>query len=234
MMADKQDTDTKEQPKQEVDEKPEEQENGNIEETQSEPAARARTFTEKGRIYSEQQMEKSFSSLKSLCTRITVMVNNREPEERISQKYRDWMESYEDFLDRHYSHSRKLNQTDLSDYLKTYDERETYLQNFKTALQDYFASQAKIKEQQSKSLPEDGQDNRSFGRGQYSTVSAVSSRKLAEEEKRAELEAKKESLKKKKEIELAKVALKMEEEKLEIETNIAMAKAKTKVFDKFE
>ncbi|XP_062588283.1 uncharacterized protein LOC134249947 [Saccostrea cucullata] len=232
-MADKQDPETKEQPKekQEISEQNEEQEN--IEETHSENGARIRKLTEKGRIYSEQQIEKSFSSLKSLCTRITGMVNNQEPEEMIRQKYRDWMDSYDDFLDRHYDHSRKLNQTDLAEYLKGYDERETFLQNFKTSLQEYFASQAKIKDQETKLLHEDG-DNRSFGHGQFSSVSAVSSRKLAEEEKRAELEAKKESLKKKKEIELAKVALKMEEEELEIETNIAMAKAKTKVFDKFE
>jgi hypothetical protein len=50
----------------------------------------------------------------------------------------------------------------------------------------------------------------------------ISSKRLEAEEKGIELEARKQAMKRKREIEMAKTALKMEEEELDIEADIAV------------
>ena len=60
----------------------------------------------------------------------------------------------------------------------------------------------------------------SVGKGsQMSSSSSLASKRLEAEEKRIELEAKKQALQKRREIEMAKIALKMEEEELNIKTD---------------
>jgi hypothetical protein len=62
-----------------------------------------------------------------------------------------------------------------------------------------------------------------------SLSNVVSSKRLVEEERIAELEAKREIMKKRKNLEL-----KMQEEELQLELDLAVSEAKTKVFDKYE
>jgi hypothetical protein len=187
---------------------------------------RPRTFTLKGREFSEEQVAKCFYSVKKLSTNMNQMLANKDPTEHIRLKYIDWMQGYELFMNLHNKHLQKLKENEQEEYLSHHHQRETYLLNTKSAIQDYFRSAQVIKQQESVNM-----ENKSV---KSDSRSSISSKRLEAEEKRIELEARKQAMKRKREIEMAKTALKMEEEELDIETDIAVADAKSKVYDHLE
>lgn len=67
-----------------------------------------------------------------------------------------------------------------------------------------------------------------------SNASNISSQRIKEETKLAELEARKSVLKRKKQLEMAKLQLKLDEEELDIDTGIAVSHAKSEVLQKYE
>lgn len=187
---------------------------------------RPRTFTLKGREFSEEQVAKCFYSVKKLSTNMIQMLANKDPTEHIRIEYIDWMQGYELFMNLHNKHLQKLKENEQEEYLSHHHQRETYLLNTKSAIQDYFRSAQVIKQQESVNM-----ENKSV---KSDSRSSISSKRLEAEEERIELEARKQAMKRKREIEMAKTALKMEEEELDIETDIAVADAKSKVYDHLE
>ncbi|CAC5362242.1 unnamed protein product [Mytilus coruscus] len=73
-----------------------------------------------------------------------------------------------------------------------------------------------------------GRSVRSAGR------SSVSSKRLEVEVKRIKLEAKRQAMNRKRELEMAKTALHLDEDELQMQTEIAVADAKAMIYDKFE
>lgn len=199
-----------------------------IDELNAVGGARTRIYTDKGRQLSEEQIIKSFNSVKKISTQLNQMLANKDSNEQIRLLYCQWMQCYEQFSDLHNKHVPKLKESDKEEYLLSHDQRETFLINIKKAVQDYLKTTTEI---QQKTVPNSNIDNRSVKSG---SRSSISSKRLEAEEKRIELEAKKQALKRKSEIEMAKIKLKMEEEELNIETDIAVADAKAKVYDQLE
>jgi hypothetical protein len=187
---------------------------------------RPRMFTLKGREFSEEQVAKCFYSVKKLSSNMIQMLANKDPTEHIRLKYIDWMQGYELVMNLHNKHLQKLKENEQEEYLSHHHQRETYLLNTKSAIQDYFRSAQAIKQQESVNI-----ENKSV---KSDSRSSISSKRLEAEENKIELEARKQAMKRKREIEMAKTALKMEEEELDIETDIAVADAKSKVYDHLE
>jgi hypothetical protein len=151
------------------------------------------------------------------------MLANKDPTEHIRLKYIDWMQDYELVMNLHNKHLQKLKENEQEEYLYHHHQRETYPLNTKSAIQDYFRLAQVIKQQESVNI-----ENKSV---KSDSRSSISSKRL-EAEKKIELEARKQAMKRKREIKMAKTALK--EEELDIETDIAVADAKSKVYDHLE
>jgi len=203
--------------------------NENQKDAEVSAGARQRTYTEKGQQYNEEQIDKFYTSMKIKCTKITKSIMERESYEQIRTMYSEWMNIYEQFLYLHNQHLYKLPDTGnkKSDYLQNHYQRETYLNNFKTEVQDNLIAQSS---ELSKQLQRTSYQGSIHG----SARSAISTKRLEAEEKRVELEERKRALKKKQELEMAKLALQIKEEELQIETEIAVANAKAEVLNKFE
>lgn len=190
---------------------------------ENEQGARSRKFTEQGKLYSEQQLSKCYNKLRKLSLKLRDMIESDETTKNVREMYKEWMIDYEHFLTSHNVHSKRLDNEDLSHYMVTHLDRESYLKDSKVIFENYL-SQQDVERLERRS-------NRSSVK---SLSSVISSKRLEEEERIAELEAKREVLKKRKDLELAKVALQMREEELHLELDLAVSEAKTKVFDKYE
>ena len=130
-------------------------------------------------------------------------------------------------MDLHKQHLQKLHVHEREQYILVHDQRETFMINFKTSFEDFMNAHSDTKVRLNKPP--------SVGKGsQMSSSSSLASKRLEAEEKRIELEAKKQALQKRREIEMAKIALQMEEEELNIKTDIAVADAKVRAYDIFE
>ena len=151
------------------------------------------------------------------------MISDKERQEAIRVRYNNWMDQYEQFLIKHNTHLNRLHEHEREEYMQTHNLRDTFLMNCKFEIQQHLNSNPVQMQAGAKA--------RSHRSG---SSSSVSSKRLEAEERRVELEAKKQALKKKREIEMAKVALQLEEEELKIQTDIAVADAKVRVYDEFE
>lgn len=85
---------------------------------------RPRTFTLKGREFSEEQVAKCFYSVKKLSTNMIQMLANKDPTEHIRLKYIDWMQGYELFMNLHNKHLQKLKENEQEEYLSHHHQRD--------------------------------------------------------------------------------------------------------------
>ena len=137
---------------------------------------RPRSLTLKGRESSEEQVARCFYSVKKLSTNMIQMLANKDPTEHIRLKYIDWMQGYELFMNLHNKHLQKLNENEQEEYLSHHHQRETYLLNTKSAIQDYFRSTRAIKQKKSVNV-----ENKSV---KSDIRSSISSKRLEAEEKK--------------------------------------------------
>ena len=192
---------------------------------QEENGARARIFSHKGRVNNEDKLEKQFNKVKTFTAKIERMIADKEPYEQVRLRHGEWMQHYEQFYEDHNYHYSKLNEGDKEEYMNIHNAREVFLHNFKTKVEEYLNSNANTRMQS---------DHKPAKSHLSAGSSSLSSKKLENEEKRIELAVRKEALKKKREIEMAKLSLQLKEEELDIETEMAVTDAKSKVYDEFE
>ena len=194
-------------------------------------AIRHRIFTEKGKYYELEQVNDLFISLRNITEKTLTLLSIHSSYDVIRNNYHLWMEKFEIYIERHQNPMSRLDYSDKEKYILEFEDRDAYLQNFKRTIENYFTAKEETRSRHtSKSTKSQcrSQSNHS------SVLSNISSRKLMEEQKKAELEAQKAALTKRREIELAKIQLQMEQEELTITTRIAVAEAKSKILDKYE
>lgn len=194
---------------------------------ESRPSRENKKFTEKFRSYKLEQYYDSFRKLKSTVTKIKkLMLENRDTE-LVRKEYVTWMDNYEHFLNLFDVLATQTDDIQEKNKLITdHQDYDIFLTNFKKEVEAFFSVQSEtVNVNKTKTRSRNSQSLRS---------PHVSLEKLKEEQKIAELEARKASLMKRKKLEMAKLELTLEEEKLNLETDIAISNAKTEVLEKYE
>ncbi|CAG2211289.1 unnamed protein product [Mytilus edulis] len=207
-----------------------------------ENTARKRTFTEKGKLYEKKTIDDMFEVIKRLCENILSFVEKNAPFEVIRSKFSLWMDKYEHYLEQHQNFMARIREQEKEEYIYIYEDREAFLCDFKRTIEKYFSdsqSQTSSSHRGDRYTSRQGpashhSDQRSTHSSRSSILSNISSKKLAEEQQRVELELKKEALKKKRLLELAKINIQMDEEELDLSTGIAVSDAKTNILNKYE
>ncbi|VDI57783.1 Hypothetical predicted protein [Mytilus galloprovincialis] len=164
------------------------------------------------------------------------------PFEVIRSKFSLWMDKYEHYLEQHQNFMARIREQEKEEYIYIYEDREAFLCDFKRTIEKYFSdsqSQTSSSHRGDRYTSRQGpashhSDQRSTHSSRSSILSNISSKKLAEEQQRVELELKKEALKKKRLLELAKINIQMDEEELDLSTGIAVSDAKTNILNKYE
>ncbi|XP_006819133.1 uncharacterized protein LOC102802549 [Saccoglossus kowalevskii] len=219
-------------------------------------STRIKIPTDKGFEYA---MEINRKKLKSLCTQLHAMTDQilgqmETPTDVnvVRKKYTAWMEVYEEFLDTHDAYVKYLSGQEQWEFQSSWFEKdERAFQGFNRKVSDWISKQDSQSRKTHGISPEDSVStvgtytrNR-LGRYQSSVASSrsslLSAARLKEEQRKAELLARVAALDQRKKLEIeriqqeeAKIALKLREEKLALETEMAIAEAKTKVLDKFD
>ena len=213
--------------------------------TQIDMGARARTFTKKGQSYELDKLAEGFSILKALSQNIMRMVTDKEPYDSIEGKYSLWMDKYEAFLEKHQNIMANIRPDDKEQYIAVFEERNRCLNDVKAFLENYFLAIHKEWKQEllnvhntkgSKTVRSrhSSSEHSSSRHSSTSSRASISSQKIKEEQKRAELETKMKALEKRKHLELAKLRLKLEEEEFQLSTDIAISDAKYQVLNQYE
>ena len=201
---------------------------------------RSRTLTEKGLQYQielkAKTRHKAWKQLQAKTNHINSMFIEVVTRQERQLLYSHWMTLYEQFMDsdEEYIHllSAEMTKEDRSSW---FDEQYEQFEHFKGKIQSWISnsgSATSVKQEDVKSHHSGSQ--RSGSSRTPSMRSTLSSARLKEEQKRAELLVKASALEQKRKLEQAKLELKLKEEQLEIEYQIAIANAKTKVVDDFE
>ncbi|XP_061175604.1 uncharacterized protein LOC133184531 [Saccostrea echinata] len=199
---------------------------------ESRPSRENKKLTVKARSYKLQEYYDSFRKLKSSVTQIkNLMLENRDTE-LIRKRYSSWLDNYEHFLNLFdVLKTQTEDEQEKSKLLLDHQDYDIFLINFKKEVEAFFSYQDTVKNEKMNV----NSVNKAQSRNSRTTKSScVSLEKLKEEQKLAELEARKASLKKRKELELAKLELTLKEEEFNIETDIAISNAKTEVLQKYE
>ena len=191
---------------------------------------RDRKLTEKGLVYKTERYTGTFNSLKQTAMHIRKMMAENEELEKIHKRYAGWLTDYEHLLSLFDEIIANLEEGDKETVTNEHQNYDIFLTNFKREVENH------ISVRQVKTESTLKQSNRGSVRtkSRLSVVSNVSSQLLKEEKTKAELEARKMALDRKKDIEIAKLKLRFQEEELELDTNIAVSSAKSKVLQKFE
>ncbi|XP_038063125.1 uncharacterized protein LOC119733827 [Patiria miniata] len=151
------------------------------------------------------------------------------------------MSTYEDLLKENSEYCTLLSKEELQEYLdNSWDSRDTYLKNFKV----YYSNWETVRSQKEQDVGVPRQRHgttdsenltsisRISGRGSRTSIaSAISSARLKAEQEKAALEARMKALKRRREIEMAKLKLRLEEEELNLTTELDIVHAKEKVLD---
>ena len=189
---------------------------------------RATKLTENGKSFKLEQYYGMFRKLKTSVTRIKkLMLENKSDTEDVRKQYSTWLQTYGHFLDLFDELKSQIDdKTEKDKMCADHFDYDIFLVNFKKEVEDYFSGMEEIRSKSSKA-----KSRRESG---TSYASSISSQRIKEETKVAELEARKAALFKKKKLEMAKLQLKLEEEELDIDTGIAVSHAKTEVLQKYE
>ncbi|XP_022335109.2 uncharacterized protein LOC111131734 [Crassostrea virginica] len=200
---------------------------------EEEHVQRDRALSEKGKVYKLELYEQSFKSLKQSVTQIKrlILENKTENREEIRKKYSKWLQNYEHFL---LLFEQMVigckDQQEKDEVVKSHYDYDVFLMNFKREVEEFFSCQESVKYETQNETKRDARSHKS----RSSASSSISFEKLKEEQRIAELETRKASLKKRKELEIAKLELKLKEEELDLDTDIAISNAKSEVLQKFE
>ena len=141
-----------------------------------------------------------------------------------------WLDFYESFL-RNYEVYVELAEPDVveEDINELFQQRDEELRNIKAAIESWITGNRPKPMTEHRPAP----SVRSVCSARSGGASILSA-KIAEEQKKAELHARSARMRKRHELERAKLALKMQEEELEIDTELAIAEARTGVLDEMQ
>ena len=168
---------------------------------EEEHVQRDRALSEKGKVYKLELYEQSFKSLKQSVTQIKrlILENKTENREEIRKKYSKWLQNYEHFL---LLFEQIVigckDQQEKDEVVKGHYDYDVFLMNFKREVEEFFSRQESVKYETQNETKRDARSHKS----RSSASSSISFEKLKEEQRIAELETRKASLKKRKELEI--------------------------------
>ena len=213
------------------------------------PSVRHRTFSMMGKQFELDKIADTFRGLENLASVIVKLIDKEMSFETVKAKHTIWMGKYESYLERNNYIMSKLPPEDQEQYVVTFEERESSLSKFKNKIQEYFKVQMQQKEndrrsqrsisrhsssQLTRSHKSSSQLTHSHKSGSSHYSSNISYKKMKEEQKMAELEAKIRFFESRQELEIAKMKLKLQEEKLQLKTELEISDARSKVLTKYE
>ncbi|KAK3086822.1 hypothetical protein FSP39_023974 [Pinctada imbricata] len=194
---------------------------------------RGRKLSEKGMSYKSDRYSGIVSALKQTAMHIRKMMAENETLEKICKRYAGWLTDYEHFLALYDELLANVNESEKEALESEHSDYDIFLTNFKKEVENYFSFQ-QVKSEPTERGTKKSNRGSQRTKSRLSTVGDISSKLLKEEQTKAELEARKIALDRKRDIEIAKLQLRFQEEELELDTNIAVSSAKSKVLQQFE
>ncbi|VDI41133.1 Hypothetical predicted protein [Mytilus galloprovincialis] len=204
--------------------------------------SRERKMTEKGLLYNlelkQKERTKLLKSLNGVCDELEQLTSETKDTDAVKQVYTTWVSLYEQLLVSH-EQFQKLLEVDHDRELDDawFQERNKNFIILNDNVQQWFISN-QVPKIVVTTAQEDSMSRISRGSRRSRTSSSASSQlstaKLKEEQRKAELIARANSLSDKKELEEAKLQLRMREEELEIKTEMQVSEAKVKVIEALE
>ncbi|CAG2235127.1 unnamed protein product [Mytilus edulis] len=204
--------------------------------------SRERKMTEKGLLYNlelkQKERTKLLKSLNGVCDELEQLTSETKDTDAVKQVYTTWVSLYEQLLVSH-EQFQKLLEVDHDRELDDarFQERNKNFIILNDNVQQWFISN-QVPKIVVTTAQEDSMSRISRGSRRSRTSSSASSQlstaKLKEEQRKAELIARANSLADKKELEEAKLQLRMREEELEIKTEMQVSEAKVKVIEALE
>ncbi|VDI00949.1 Hypothetical predicted protein [Mytilus galloprovincialis] len=204
--------------------------------------SRERKMTEKGLLYNlelkQKERTKLLISLKGVCDELEQLTSETKDTDAVKQVYTTWVSLYEQLLVSH-EQFQKLLEVDHDRELDDawFQERNKNFIILNDNVQQWFISN-QVPKIVVTTAQEDSMSRISRGsrpsRTSSSAYSQLSTAKLKEEQRKAELIARANSLADKKELEEAKLQLRMREEELEIKTEMQVSEARVKVIEAHE
>jgi hypothetical protein len=163
----------------------------------NERPVRNKKSTEKGMTYKLEQYYGIFRKLKTPATKIKrVMLENRSDTENVRKEYSTWLQTYEHFLNLFDELAILIgDKPEKNKLFKDHYDYDIFMINFKKEAENYFSSLEEIRSKNSEAKSRNG--------SRTSYVSNISSQRIKEETKVAELEARKAALQKRKKLEMA-------------------------------
>ncbi len=230
-----------------------EQKLGDVEEEEGESdegsktISRERKMTEKSKAYWKDVYKKDFWSLVRKVeaiqsdVRLAMMPITKDSDISVVRSYHaQWLMAYEQLFEKQDQYVSLLDPDEIIQFGSEWTAIVDNANRFKVEVESWVA-EATIRQQQQLPKPQAtrshlGSQRRSQGsvrsmKTGASRTSALSAAKLAEKQKKAELEAQSAALQKKHDLKMAQLKLLMQEEELDLDTKIAMVKAREKIID---
>ena len=199
-----------------------------------------RSLTQKGREYLKgvklKTLDKTYKKLNKLMNDIDFKIL---VEDNISTLYMQWLILFDQFMDTNEEYRELLDTGEKEDHDKNMGVScLTALPAFKAYAEKYMLKchpkPASVSVCPQDSVSQAGRAGKSnVSKHSRTSVSSVTSSILRERQKKAELEARSQTMEERHKIELEKLHLKMREEKLTLKTELDVSNAKSSVLDSF-
>jgi hypothetical protein len=194
-------------------------------------AARSRTHTKKGLEYQlDIKLAKRLditNKLSASTTHLRSLLANTADVDLVKDLYTDWLNTYERLLNAHETCQRLLSEKgDAKPDHVDFESMADSFVTFKGHVEEWFS-----KNYQTSILPTSRTVDNVSNKGSVS--SSISSSKIAERQKQAELKARQAVMIERREIEEEKLRLRMKEEEFDIKAELAASEARLKVLEEF-
>ena len=208
-------------------------------------SARAQTFSEKGLEYQQQSRDsmrrRACRQLMQKTDIISAILDDADSSscQEVRLLYSHWMTLYEVFLDAHEEYHKLFTDESVERDI-WFQEKAVYIEHFRASVDSWFMQQAKSRDIKVEvhASAVDGKSSRSVRSvtrsNRLSHVSSVSTARIKEEQRIAELKIKAAALDKKNALAHAKLKLQQDIDRLGLEEEMAIAGARSKVLDAYE
>ena len=199
-----------------------------------------RSLTQKGREYLKgvklKTLDKTYKKLNKLMNDIDFKIS---VEDNISTLYMQWLILFDQFMDTNEEYRELLDTGEKEDHdknmgvscLTALPAFKAYAEKYMLKCQPKPASVSVCPQDSASQAGRAGKSN--VSKHSRTSVSSVTSSILRERQKKAELEARSQTMEERHKIELEKLHLKMREEKLTLKTELDVSNAKSSVLDSF-
>ena len=205
-----------------------------------EPVARKRQLTPKGLEYMVQvkkkRLEQLSRALEKSSDQCMAIIDSDSDTDELQKSYRQWLQLYGEFLTVDVEYIELLSSTEEDEYRANwYSPRSENFRQFKTTVEDWFSKKAKDSTTRHKKQ-DDGVHShdsashisRASRHSGTSSKHSLSSRRADQEERKAELKIKRAGLQRKQKLQEDMLRLKLEEEELLLDEELAINDAKSR------